>query len=60
MELPETSTVNEFWTVVIERYPALGKFRNQSRVAVNMEYVEATCKLSHGDELIIVPPVSGG
>lgn len=32
----------------------------QVRFAVNGQYVEASCLLKDGDELVFIPPVAGG
>lgn len=58
--LPDGATGEDFWRKVIERYPSLAPFRGQSRLAVNMEYADNLIKLSNGDEVCIIPPVSGG
>lgn len=41
------------------RYPELKQLTNY-RVAVNMEYAEDARQLKDGDEVAVIPPVSGG
>jgi len=41
-------------------YPKLEKLRPILRVAVNHEYVAEDTKLADGDEVALIPPVSGG
>ncbi len=43
-----------------ERYPRLSGWRKHLRLAVNSEYAEGTRLLQDGDEVAIIPPVSGG
>ena len=60
MALPDAATVEGFWKKIILLYPALEKYRAASRVAVNREYVPPERVLENGDEICIIPPVSGG
>lgn len=41
-------------------YPALGRLRGSSFVAVNQEYARPETILNDGDEVAWIPPVSGG
>ena len=43
-----------------ESHPAAGGLLGRSRVAVNMEYVPADHVIRPGDDVAVVPPVSGG
>lgn len=47
-------------TVLVERYPRLAGFISYARLAVNQEYQSWEVSLSDGDELGLIPPVSGG
>ena len=58
--LPENSTVKEFLDAVIEAYPTLKDILDTLAVAVNEEYVEPEHLLADGDEVAIIPPISGG
>jgi molybdopterin synthase catalytic subunit len=40
--------------------PVLGSLRASSRVLVNQAYVDADVVLRDGDEVVFIPPVSGG
>ena len=42
------------------QYPACARFLPSARVAVNQEFVSLDTLLSEGDELAVIPPVSGG
>jgi len=46
--------------VLIERYPRLGGLLGYARLAVNEEYQSWDAPLADGDELGLIPPVSGG
>ncbi len=45
---------------LIGRYPPLAPWRDYLRVAVNHEYAPEERTVSPGDEVAIIPPVSGG
>ena len=61
VELPETvSTVAEAMEVVLARFPQLRGISKSVAVARNAEYVSGDAPVSEGDELAIIPPVSGG
>ena len=61
-ELPEGATVAEALKALGEAHPALGEALAEMPVvmAVNHEYADSDQVLSEGDELALVPPVSGG
>lgn len=42
------------------RHPALKKFQRRFRVAVNQEFVDDEFQVTPGDEVALIPPVSGG
>lgn len=52
--------VEAFWVEAVARHPALAEWRAACRVAVNQEYVDETCPIRAGDEVAVIPPVSGG
>src|SRR5450755_1131421 len=45
---------------LLANYPALSRFGNSLLLAVNQEYALSDRELSDGDELAVLPPVSGG
>ncbi|EAZ93573.1 hypothetical protein CY0110_17297 [Crocosphaera chwakensis CCY0110] len=45
---------------MIEEHPQLKKWQDITRFSVNYQFVEADTKLQDGDELVFIPPVSGG
>lgn len=57
-EVPDGSTVDAVWQQLIAQHPRLAGLR--VRPAVNQEYVHGELVLGDGDEVVFVPPVSGG
>jgi MoaE-MoaD fusion protein len=55
VELPEGALVGDLWPAL-----ELGDEPAGLLYAVNKEYAEATAGLSPGDEVAVIPPVSGG
>ena len=60
LELPEAATVADLLEEVTSRYPELLDSASHTMVAVNTEYVQETQPLRDGDEVALIPPVSGG
>jgi len=47
-------------TALLERYPRLAGLIGYARLAINQEYRLWETPLADGDELGLIPPVSGG
>lgn len=60
LELPDAATVADAWDGLVALYPALEPGRSSVRFARNGAYAEATTPLVDGDEVAMIPPVSGG
>lgn len=60
LELPEASTVADLRAEVARSFPELPVSAAAAMVAVNAEYVEESHLLHDGDEVALIPPVSGG
>jgi molybdopterin converting factor subunit 1 len=60
LDLPASATVEDAWTALVARVPALAPGRASVRFAVNGDYADATTTLRDDDELACIPPVSGG
>ena len=58
VELPEGTTVEALWQVLVARYDRLPA--ETPRFAVNRLYVDKAHPLHDNDELALIPPVSGG
>jgi molybdopterin converting factor subunit 1 len=60
LELGEPPTVGELLESLRRAHPQLGSTIGSALVAVNLEYVGPEFRLSEGDKVAIIPPVSGG
>ncbi len=54
------TTVGQVCDQLIQRYPALAPWRSQTRFGLNLNFVPADTPLSAQDEVVLIPPVSGG
>jgi len=60
IELPQEATVGFLATLVADRYPGITQRPDSLVIAVNQEYTDHLHGLSDGDEVALIPPVSGG
>ncbi len=60
LELPEGARVSDLLRRYAEVSPALQPYYDVMAVALNQEYTEAGAALHEGDEVALIPPVSGG
>ena len=60
LELPAAATVEDAWAALVVRHPVLAPGRTAVRFAVNGGYTPAETRLADGDEVAMIPPVSGG
>lgn len=60
LELTRGATIEDAWAALVERHPALAPGRPAVRFARNGEYAAAEAALEDGDEVAMIPPVSGG
>lgn len=60
LELPEGSPVAAVRDRLIAEHPQLAEWRNITQFGINLERVEPTDPLHDGDEVVLIPPVSGG
>lgn len=60
VELPPGATVADLRAALVDRCPALASLLAWSAVAVNHDYAADTRLLCSGDEVALIPPVSGG
>ena len=58
--VPPGATVSDLVDEVRERFPRLAPPDVQIVVAVNEEYAGPDAPLTDGDEICLIPPVSGG
>jgi molybdopterin converting factor subunit 1 len=60
LELPAGATAEDAWRRLLEGHPVLGPRRASLAAAVNRRYAPFDMPLADGDELVFIPPVSGG
>ena len=60
LELPEGATVAQVRDRLLSEHPELEQWRDLTRFGVNFQFVEPDTPLSPGDEVVLIPPVSGG
>jgi molybdopterin converting factor subunit 1 len=60
VELEPSPRVRDLLEALRGRHPGLGPALDRAMVAVNLEYVGPDYRLHEGDEVAIIPPVSGG
>ena len=60
LQLAEGATVEDAMHLLSQQYQPVADLHHQITFAVNMEYVGQGHALSDGDELALIPPVSGG
>jgi molybdopterin converting factor subunit 1 len=62
VELPvdEGVTLAEIWPLLAEMHPDLAPMRDTLAFAINGEYARKDAGVSPGDEVAVLPPVSGG
>jgi molybdopterin converting factor subunit 1 len=56
----EGTTIGELWDALTELYPGLEPMRDTLAFAVNGEYARMEETVFAGDEVAVLPPVSGG
>ncbi len=60
VDLGEGLTARDVYAVLATRHPGIAGFGGSVMFARNQEYVPAETPLAPGDELALIPPVSGG
>lgn len=60
LDMSDNATVGDALAALCLRHPALDKHLARLATAVNLEYVDVAHPLHDGDELALIPPVSGG
>ncbi len=60
IELGEGLSAGDVYDLLCRRHPALAGLEGSLVFAINREYVTPDHRLTEGDELALIPPVSGG
>ena len=60
IDLPDGADVEAVWSALVTSYPVLAPGRASLRFARNGDYADPSTILADGDEVAMIPPVSGG
>ncbi len=60
LSLPLGTTAGEVRDRLITEHPTLAPWRELTRFGINLQFAEADTLLQNQDELVLIPPVSGG
>ena len=60
LEVAAGTTALDVCDRLIVQHPALAEWKAQTRFGINLDFVEPNTELQPGDELVLIPPVSGG
>ncbi len=60
VELADGARLAELYSDLQQRIPGLNKFANSIALSINYEYATLDAPLHDGDEVALLPPVSGG
>lgn len=60
LNFPHDTPVSAVLERLIQERPELEQWRNLTRFGVNLQFVEPNTILKDGDEVVLIPPVSGG
>lgn len=60
LELPDGTAVVSVLERLIAEHPELEPWRPLTRFGINLQFVEPDTLLKDGDEVVLIPPVSGG
>jgi molybdopterin converting factor small subunit len=60
LQLPEGADVSQAVAEAGRRFPAIAELLPRSAIALNLDYSQRQAILHDGDELALIPPVSGG
>mmetsp|Transcript_27483 Transcript_27483/g.27704 ORF Transcript_27483/g.27704 Transcript_27483/m.27704 type:complete len:83 (-) Transcript_27483:321-569(-) len=61
IDIPDDSgNTSKLIDVLVERFPALHEGIEEVSLAVNKKYIRGQIDLRNGDEVALIPPISGG
>ena len=60
VELPPGSTAADLFEHLKEQFPRLKELQGSLILSINREYADRERSLEEGDEVALIPPVSGG
>ena len=59
-EFPDNTPVSAVLDRAIAHHPHLEQWRELTRFGINLQFVQENTLLKDGDEVVLIPPVSGG
>ena len=60
LEVPAGAAVTQALATLVCQYPILEPYIANTRCSLHMDFVDPNTILAEGDELVLIPPVSGG
>lgn len=60
LQCPIGTTVEMVRDRLIHEHPELNRWRDVTRFGINLQFVQPETALQDGDEVVLIPPVSGG
>jgi molybdopterin converting factor subunit 1 len=60
LDAPARANAAMVGRLIVERFPQLAGYMPRIAFAVNQNYVQGEAELHEGDEVALIPPVSGG
>lgn len=60
LSVPDGTSVADIRDRLLAEHPDLEKWRDVTQFGVNLEFVAPNTILAEGDEVVLIPPVSGG
>lgn len=60
LKFPSGTRVAAVRDRLLHEHPELEQWRDLTRFGINLQFVEPDAVLQNGDEVVLIPPVSGG
>ena len=60
LDVPAGAALTQAVATLVRQYPVLEPYMANTRFALQMDFVGLETSLAAGDELALIPPVSGG
>jgi len=60
LEVPAGAALTQALAILVRQYPMLEPYMANTRFSLRMDFVDPNTILAEGDELVLIPPVSGG
>ena len=60
LEVPTGAAITQALATLVGQYPTLEPYMANTRFSLRMAFVDPETLLAEGDELMLIPPVSGG